>query len=174
MYIQRSTSKRYTCESRIRKSCVSGQTSPDRIPRDASANKLKPSAKNEQFRLSPHSYSHDLQQKISVLWLFIWKDKDRERHGEGRTICWNAVTMIRLVIYTQTCVTGASQVKLTKPANSMKQRPSSEANKSSAQDIPHTLWKTKVHYRIHNSTPPVPNQPDQSSPCPIPLTKDPS
>jgi hypothetical protein len=58
----------------------------------------------------------------------------------------------------------------------MEQRPSSEANKSSvSQDIPHTLWKTKIHYRIHNSSPPVPNH-SQINPlrAPIPLTEDPS
>ena len=39
----------------------------------------------------------------------------------------------------------------------MEESPSCENNRfSSSQKIPHNLWKPNVHYRIHNSLPPVP------------------
>ena len=39
----------------------------------------------------------------------------------------------------------------------MEQRPSWEANRSSAtQEIPRMLWNLKIHYRFYNIPPPLP------------------
>jgi len=63
----------------------------------------------------------------------------------------------------------------TKQTNSTKQSPALEANRSSAsQEIPHILWKMKVHSCKRKLPPPVPTR-SQIGPvhAPIPLTKGP-
>jgi len=50
----------------------------------------------------------------------------------------------------------AQQARLLTTTHSMQQSPS-EANRFAAsQEIPSILWNLKVHYRTHNSPPPVP------------------
>jgi len=55
----------------------------------------------------------------------------------------------------------------------MKQGPSLEANRfSPSQEIPSILWNPKVHYRLHNSPPPVPTLSQVSTAhAPIPIPK---
>jgi len=45
----------------------------------------------------------------------------------------------------------------------VEQSPSEADSHSSTQEIARLLWSPKVHYRVHNSTPLVP-EPDESSP----------
>ena len=71
--------------------------------------------------------------------------QNRAVHQDG--FSWNIIIGPYLLIYLFTYLL----------TYSMQQRPSWEANLFSAgQEIPHTLWNPKVHYRSHKCPPPVP------------------
>ena len=65
--------------------------------------------------------------------------------------CWMDYTLCTLV----SCTNQEQRTHQLDHTHSMGQCPSGEANRSSVRkEIPSILWKTEVHYCIHNSLPP--------------------